>query len=405
MLLRDSVRLALGALLVHKLRTALTLIGLVIGVTSLVLVITVVQGADVYVQTKIVNMGADVFQVSKAPLVSTDFREYVRAQRYPDLRLDDWLDLQDRCQRCRSVGAKAETLGRAQTETQSLADVSIRGETANMAWTSSMIIARGRFFTDAEQRSARPVAILGDGLVEHLFPTRDPLGKSLRVGGEQFLVIGVAEKIGSILGQEQDNFVVLPLDAFARLYGLHNASLMLEIKAASRVEEVEDEARLILRSHRHVGPSDPDNFFFTTAETYLSLWRDISSVFFLVLVLISSVASLVGGIVIMNITLVSVSERTKEIGLRRSLGARKGDIARQFLLEVLAQCLAGGLAGVLLGFAVAIMLRQLTPFPAYLEWWVALVGVLLASAIALIFGVYPAIRAARLDPAVALRSD
>src|SRR5271155_4028695 len=294
MLLRDSVRLALGALVVHKLRTALTLIGLVIGVTSLVLVITVVRGADVYVQTKIVNLGADVFQVSKAPLVSTNFREYVRAQRYPDVGLDDWRDLADRCQRCRSVGAKAETLGRVHAETQSLADVSIRGETASMAWTSSLTIARGRFFTDAEQRAAAPVAILGDAVVERLFPTRDPLGKQVRIGGEQFVVIGVAEKIGSILGQDQDNFVVVPLEAFARLYGLHS-SLVLEIKAASRVEEVEDEARLILRSHRHVPPSEPDNFFFTTAETYLSLWRDISSVFFLVLVLISSVASLVGG--------------------------------------------------------------------------------------------------------------
>jgi putative ABC transport system permease protein len=404
MLLRDSVRLALGALTAHRLRTALTLVGLVIGVTSLVLVITVVQGADVYVQTKIVNLGADVFQVSKAPLVSTDFREHVRAQRYPDLRIDDWRDLEDRCRRCRSVGAQAETLGRVHTDTQSQADVSIRGETASMAWTSALVVARGRFFTDAEQHAAAPVAIIGDGLVEHLFPMRDPLGKSLRIGGEQFQVIGVAEKIGSILGQEQDNFVVVPLEAFGRIYGLHT-SLMLEIKAAAPVEEAEDEARLILRSHRHVGPAEHDNFFFTTAQTYLELWRDISSVFFLVLVLISSVASLVGGIVIMNITLVSVSQRTREIGLRRSLGARQRDIAQQFLLEVLAQCLAGGLAGVLLGFGAALMVRQFTPFPAYLEWWVALVGVLLAAAIALIFGVYPAIRAARIDPAVALRAD
>jgi putative ABC transport system permease protein len=404
MLLRDSVRLALGALLVHKLRTALTLMGLVIGVTSLVLVITIVQGANVYVETKIVSLGADVFQVSKTPLVSTDFREYVRAQKNPDLQVDDWRDLGDRCQRCRSVGAQAETLGRVHSDMQSLADVSIRGQTANMAWTSSLTVARGRFFTDAEQRAATPVAVLGDGVVERLFPARDPLGKSLRIGGAQFLVIGVAEKIGSILGQDQDNFVILPLNAFTKLYGLHT-SLVLQVKAAPPMGPVEDEVRLILRSRRHVLPSAPDNFFFTTADTYLSLWRDISSVFFLVLVLISSVASLVGGIVIMNITLVSVTERTKEIGLRRSVGARQRDIARQFLLEVLAQCLAGGLAGVLLGITVALGLRQFTPFPAYVEWWVALLGVLLASAIALIFGVYPAMRAAQLDPAAALRTD
>jgi putative ABC transport system permease protein len=328
----------------------------------------------------------------------------VRAQKNPDLQVDDWRDLGDRCQRCRSVGAQAETLGRVHSDMQSLADVSIRGQTANMAWTSSLTVARGRFFTDAEQRAATPVAVLGDGVVERLFPARDPLGKSLRIGGAQFLVIGVAEKIGSILGQDQDNFVILPLNAFTKLYGLHT-SLVLQVKAAPPMGPVEDEVRLILRSRRHVLPSAPDNFFFTTADTYLSLWRDISSVFFLVLVLISSVASLVGGIVIMNITLVSVTERTKEIGLRRSVGARQRDIARQFLLEVLAQCLAGGLAGVLLGITVALGLRQFTPFPAYVEWWVALLGVLLASAIALIFGVYPAMRAAQLDPAAALRTD
>ena len=404
MLLRDSLRLALGALLVHKLRTVLTLVGLVIGVTSLVLVITVVRGADVYVQSKIVTLGADVFQVSKTPLVSMNFRDYVRAQRYPDVSLDDWRDLAERCRTCRSVGAMAETLGRVYSGTLSLADVSIRGETANMAWTSSLVIARGRFFTDAEEGAAAPLAILGDGIAERLFPGRDPLDKSVRIGGEQYLVIGVAEKMGSILGQDQDNFAVVPLKAYGRLYGLHG-SLLLEIKAASRLEEVEDETRLILRSHRHVPPSDPDNFFFTTEEIYLSLWRDISSVFFLVLVLISSIASLVGGIVIMNITLVGVSERRREIGLRRSLGARQADIARQFLLEVLAQCLAGALAGVALAFGLALMLRRFTPFPADPEWWVALLGVLLATAIALIFGVYPVLRASRLDPAEALRSD
>ncbi|MBI3404675.1 MAG: FtsX-like permease family protein [Acidobacteria bacterium] len=168
---------------------------------------------------------------------------------------------------------------------------------------------------------------------------------------------------------------------------------------------MQDEVRLVLRSRRHVPPQARDDFYFTTAATYLDLWRDISQVFFLVFVLISSLASLVGGIVIMNITLVSVAERTKEIGLRRSLGATQRDIAQQFLVEVLAQCLAGGLVGVGLGFAIALLLRQFTPFPASVQPWVALMGLLLASAIALIFGIYPAMRAAKLDPVVALRTE
>jgi putative ABC transport system permease protein len=404
MLVRDTFRLALSALAVHKLRTALTLLGLIIGVTSLILVVTIVQGANVYVEQKIANLGADVFQVSKVPLATTDFRELLRARKHADLTAEDWKEVQRRCRRCLGVGAQAVTMGRVRTESDSLADVSIRGQTANMAWIGSLDIERGRFFTETEQQSAAPVVIIGFDIAEKLFPNRDPLGKSVRIGGIEFSVIGLAERIGTLLGQEQDSFVVIPFDSFAKLYGLRT-SLVLQVKAVPPMPPVQDEVRLILRARRHVPPDQPDDFYFATADTYLDLWRDISSVFFIVLVLISSVASLVGGIVIMNITLVSVTERTKEIGLRRSVGARQRDIARQFLVEVLAQCLLGGLTGVLLGFGSALLLRQFTPFPADVELWVALMGLALASVIALVFGIYPAAKAARLDPVVALRTE
>lgn len=404
MLARDTLRLALQALEAHRLRTALTLLGLIIAVASLILVVTLIQGANVYVEEKIANLGADVFQVSKQPLVVIDYQELIRSRKFPDISFDDWRAVERQCQRCVGVGAQADTLGRVRTETDSLSDVSIRGQTANMAWISELDIARGRFFTDAEQRAAAPVAILGDEVAQQLFPGRDPLEKEIRIGGEAFRVIGVAERIGSILGQDQDSFVIIPIDAFGRLYGLRH-SLILQIKAVPPMGPTQDEVRLILRGRRRVPPGDGDNFYFATADTYLELWSDISSVFFLVLVLISSVASVIGGIVIMNITLVNVTERTKEIGLRRSVGARQRDIARQFLLEVLAQCLVGGLVGILLGFALALTLRQFTPFPARVQLWVALLGIALASAIALIFGLYPAVRAAKLDPVVALRSE
>jgi putative ABC transport system permease protein len=404
MLLRDILRLALSALAAHKLRTALTLLGLIIGVTSLILVVTIVQGANVYVEEKIANLGADVFQVSKAPLVTTNFRELLRARKNPDITFEHWRAVEDRCVRCVGVGAQAETLGRVRTDSDSLADVSLRGQTANMAWIGTLDIDRGRFFTDAEQRAAAPVTVIGFALAEKLFPDRDALGKVVRIGGAEFTVIGVAEKIGTLLGQDQDAFAVIPIDAFVKLYGLR-FSLVLQVKAVPPLEPAQDEVRLLLRAQRLVDPDQPDNFYFATANTYLDLWADISSVFFIVLVLISSVASLVGGIVIMNITLVSVTERTKEIGLRRSVGARQRDIARQFLVEVLAQCLVGGLVGVLLGFGLALLMRQFTPFPADVELRVALMGLGLASVIALTFGVYPAIKAARLDPVVALRSE
>jgi len=404
MLIRDTVGLAFSALRAHKLRTALTLLGLVIGVTSLILVMTLIQGANVYVQSKIANLGTDIFQVSKVPLASTDFREVIRAKKHRDISFEDWRAVADRCSRCLGVGAQAEMLGRVKTEVESLPDVSIRGQTANMGWISTLDIEHGRFFTQSEQRAAAPVAVLGYGVAERLFKVGDPIGKKIRVAGAEFEVLGVAEEIGAILGQEQDKFVLIPIDAFEKLYGARH-SLILHIKASRPIGATQDEVRLILRARRHAEPNAPDGFYFTTAQTYLDVWEDISSVFFLVLVLISSVASLVGGIVIMNITLVSVTERTKEIGLRRSVGARQRDIARQFLVEVLAQCLLGGLSGVALGFALALLIQQFTPFPASVQLWVALLGLGLASLIALIFGIYPALRAARLDPVVALRAE
>ncbi|HEV8385067.1 MAG TPA: ABC transporter permease [Candidatus Acidoferrales bacterium] len=406
MLAGDTLRLAFEALRAHKLRTALTLLGLVIGVTSLILVMTLIQGANVYVETKIANLGTDIFQVSKLPLASTDFREVLRARKNRDVTIEDWRAVQERCRQCAGVGAQIELPGRIKSDFQSMPDVSIRGQTANMAWISTLDIAEGRFFSVSEQRAAAPLAIVGDEVRERLFQGRDTIGKKIRIGGGEFEIVGEAERIGSILGQSQDNFVIIPIDAFEKLYGARR-SLILHVKAFSKdsLTPTEDEVRLILRSLRHTDPLARDGFYFTTAATYLDLWRDISSVFFIVLVLISSVASMVGGIVIMNITLVSVTERTKEIGLRRSVGARQRDIARQFLVEVLAQCLVGGLTGVTLGFTVALLLRQFTPFPAVVQMWVAAMGLTLASAIALIFGIYPAIRAAKLDPVVALRSE
>ena len=408
MLPSDTLRLAFNALRAHKLRTALTLLGLVIGVTSLILVMTLIQGANWYVETKIANLGADIFQVSKAPLVSVDFNEVIRARKHRDIITDDWRAIEDACSICKAVGAEAGTMGRISTPGESLPDVSIRGQSSNMAWISSLEIEQGRFFTDSEQRAAAPVVVLGYGVADRLFPRgRNPIGQAVRISGEEFRVVGVSEEIGSILGQDQDKFVLIPIDAFFKLFGLrHSLTLQVQVHAAETdLNRAQDQVRALMRARRHVSPSEADDFYFTTADTYLSLWSDISSVFFLVFVLISSVASLVGGIVIMNITLVSVSERKKEIGLRRSVGATQADIAGQFLVEVLAQCLVGGVTGVLLGFGCALLLRQFTPFPADVELWVAALGLLLASLIALVFGLYPAWRAAKLDPVVALRSD
>jgi putative ABC transport system permease protein len=401
---RDTLRLALEALSAHKLRTALTLLGLVVGVTSLILVMTLIQGANGYVKTKIANLGTDVFQVSKIPLATSNFNEMLKARKYRELSMDDCRAVVERCPACLAVGAQARTTGEIRGPERSLVDVALRGETANMGWISTLDIPSGRFFTECEQAAAAPVTIVGAEVAEKIFPQGNPLGKTMRIAGEEFTVIGVAERIGAVLGQDQDTFVIFPITVFEKLFGTHT-SLIFQIKGVPPLETAEGEVRLILRARRHLAPSAADDFYFTTADTYLELWRDISSVFFFVFLLISSVSSVVGGIVIMNITLVSVTERTREIGLRRSVGATQRDIARQFLVEVLAQCLAGGLLGIALGFSLALLLRQLTPFPAVVRGWVALLGLGLASVIALVFGVYPAVKSARLDPVVALRTE
>ena len=404
MRIQDTLRLALGALSAHKLRTALTLLGLVIGVTSLILVMTLIQGADSYVKTKIANLGTDIFQVSKVPIASANFNEVLKARKFRELTVDDWRAVIERCPACLAVGLQARTTGEIRGPERSLVDVTLRGESASMGWISTLDLSDGRFFTESEQTAAAPVTVIGAEVADKLFPRGSPLGKIMRIAGEEFTVIGVAERIGAVLGQDQDTFVIFPITVYEKLFGLHR-SLVFHVKAAPPLETAEGEVRQTLRSRRHLVPEANDEFYFTTAETYLELWRDISSVFFVVFLLISSVSSIVGGIVIMNITLVSISERTREIGLRRSVGAKQRDIAQQFLVEVLAQCLAGGLIGVVLGFALALALRQLTPFPAVVRGWVALLGLGLASVIALVFGVYPAIRAARLDPVVALRTE
>ncbi|MFQ5777409.1 MAG: ABC transporter permease [Terriglobia bacterium] len=402
----EAFRLALASLATNRLRSVLTLLGLIIGVSSLILVMTLVQGANTYVQDKLANLGTHVFEVAKLPLVLTNWEDFVQALKNKDLTREDWAAVAAGCRSCRAAGAVAETTARVRSANRSLADIEIEGETANMASITTLDIAAGRYFTEAEERQAANVVLLGHGVSQEFFPGVDPLRQVVRIGGEEFRVVGVAAEIGSVLGREQDNFVIIPLSAFERLFGSrHSLTLKVQAFSESALPRTMEDVRTILRGRRNLRYDAEDDFFMATAETYLELWEDITSVFFIVFVLISSIASLVGGIVITNIMLVSVTERTKEIGIRRSVGATRRDIFRHFLLEAVAVCLTGGLVGVALGFLVALLLRQFTPFPAEVKAWVAVMGLALSSGIALVFGIYPAVKAARLDPAVALRAE
>jgi len=402
---RDNLAQCFSALRSHKLRASLTMLGLTMGVATLITVMTLVQGANLYVEQKIANLGTNVFQIARTPFAVTDFNIIIKALKFKKIDIDDMRAIADGCPTCEEVGATASTTVRARYGNKEVPDVSFSGQTANMADIDTRVVELGRYFTPTEAEHRANVCLIGDTLVQQLFLGMDPIGKTIRVGNDEFMVIGVMEKIGSVLGQDQDNFVMAPLPVFLRMQGIHT-SLIINVKASTEnFELAQDQAHLVLRARRHLSGKMEDDFFIGTKESYMALWRSISTAFFSVFIMVSAISVVIGGIVIMNVMLVSVTLRRREIGVRRAVGATQRDILRQFMLESVVQCIAGGIAGISLGFLVALALRTYTPFPASVQTWVAVLGVFLSSGVGLFFGIYPAMRASRLDPVVALRSD
>jgi putative ABC transport system permease protein len=402
---RDNLAECFNALRSHKLRASLTMLGLTMGVATLITVMTIVQGANLYVEQKIANLGTNVFQIARTPFAVTDFNIIIKALKFKRIDVDDMRAIADGCPACEEVGATVSTTVRARYGNKEVPDVSFSGQTANMADIDTRTVELGRYFTPSEAEHRTNVCLIGDTLVQQLFLGMDPIGKAIRVGNDEFMVIGVMEKIGSVLGQDQDNFVMAPLPVYLRMQGIHT-SLIINVKTSTEnFELAQDQAHLVLRSRRHLSGKMEDDFFIGTKESYMALWRSISTAFFSVFIMVSAISVGIGGIVIMNVMLVSVTLRRREIGVRRAVGATQRDILRQFMLESVVQCIAGGIAGISMGFLVALLLRTYTPFPASVQTWVAVLGVFLSSGVGLFFGIYPAIRASRLDPVVALRSD
>jgi putative ABC transport system permease protein len=402
----DNVAQSIASLKAHKLRTVLTIVGLTMGVATLITVMTIVQGANLYVEKKIANLGTDVFQVARTPFAATDFDVVIRALKNKHIEIEDLKDVQESCIACKAVGATGSTTASVRYGDNELADVNIHGHTPNMVDIDTRTVLQGRYFTDSENERSAQVCLVGDSIVQNFFPGVDPLGKVIRIANAEYTVIGTFEKIGSVLGQDQDNFAVIPLNPFFRLRPRFSLTLnILSQSGARNFERAQDETTVILRSRRYVRPGAANDFFIGTKESYISLWQSISGAFFAVFVMVSSISAVVGGIVIMNVMLVSVTERTKEIGVRRALGATKRDIAKQFLTESVMQCLIGGFIGVSAGFVIATLLRSFTAFPASVQTWVAVLGLIMSSIIGLFFGIYPALRASGLDPVVALRAE
>ncbi len=406
MSLGEAVRIAVASLWAHKMRSVLTLLGVVIGVMSVIAVVSLVNGLNAYVAEKIFNLGADVFMINRAPSIITNIDQWEASQKRRKFHFDDYEAVRDNCRSCVAVGGSLNRMGQVKYGTDYLSGASIIGFTEEMAEINARELSQGRNLIHLDVERANPVCLVGFDVVDKLLPGTDPIGKEIRVDTSSCEVIGVAKKRGSVLGQSQDAFVILPITTYQRMYSSDD-SMRVWAKAAGtqNLEATTDEVRQIVRGRRHLRYSDPDDFEVETNGSFLQLWGNISGTFFGVTIGIASISLVVGGIVIMNIMLVSVTERTREIGLRKSLGARRVDIRTQFLIESATIAAIGGVLGVLLGILLAKIVTWTTALPSSVQLWSVLMGLLVATGVGLFFGVYPAAKAARLDPVVALRAD
>src|SRR5271154_724445 len=374
--LKEAFKLALQSLWANKLRSVLTLIGVVIGVSSVIAVITLTNGVNNYVATKVYGYGADVFTFSKQSPVIFSYEQWQKFQKRKNIKTEDYYAIQQLCKSCQSVGALLNTSGKVSATNHSSNNTDIRGWSANMPAISNLNVVLGRSFIPNDDQYASRVAIVGYDIVDKLLPNVDPLGQEIRVDGEPYTVIGVGERQGSTLGQSQDNYVAIPITAYQHTYGT-NDSVTIYVKAGSvgpALDRASDEARVILRSRRHDASGQEDSFELSTNETFVGLWKSISSTFLFVVIGIASISLVVGGIVIMNIMLVSVTERTREIGVRKALGARFQDILWQFLIESSTIALVGGACGVILGILLAKIVSLTTSLPSSVQIWSVLMG-------------------------------
>jgi putative ABC transport system permease protein len=407
MLFSEALKLALQSLWSNKMRTVLTLIGMVIGVASVITVVTLTNGAKQFVTSKINTYGASVVTVSKMPDTFITVDEYLSYQKRRNVTIEDYRAILSDCHSCLSVGASRQSTGKVVYGTQSTTDTEVRGWTWTMPALSNLNIDAGRSFTEVEDSHSTHVAIVGADIVDNVLGAGDPLGKEIRVDGTPYTVIGVGERQGKMLGQSMDNWVSIPLSTFLSTYGSHDTlSIFVDAGGGGEVmDEVSGDLRTIMRARRHLAPDAPDAFSIDTSATFGNLLAKILNGFGAVVVAIAAISLVVGGIVIMNIMLVSVTERTREIGVRKALGARQGDILRQFLIESGTMSLIGGVVGVLAGIGVAKAITLAISFPSEVQVWSILVSLFVATAVGIFFGVYPAYKAARLDPIVALRSE
>ena len=404
----EALKLALSAIFGHKLRSFLTLLGVIFGVATVIVVVSLIEGFNAYVDEKIANIGTNAFSVSKFSIDDFSSVEALNAarRRNKDVTLDDAAALLGRGGSIQDVGGKEDSAGDVKFGSTNLYRVHISATTPNIAEIERIEAGEGRYFSKSEEDSRRSVTFIGADVADKLFPTANPLGQTIRIDGRPFEIIGVGAAKGSVFGQPQDMYVSIPLSTFLAIYGSRRSiSLSVTSTSPATYDDAVEEARSVMRTRRKLSPNEKDNFGIITPSAINELRDKIFGTIQIAAIGITSISLVVGGIVIMNIMLVSVTERTKEIGIRKSIGARRSDILKQFLAESTLLSLLGGSIGIAIAYALAKLVAILTPVPTVLPLFAVTAALVVSASVGLISGVYPAWRAAGLDPIEALRAD
>ena len=403
---REPTLIALQTMRAHKLRSFLMLLGIILSVSTLILVVALISGMNGYFASRVANLGSNVFLIHKFPIIS-DSKELLKAtRRNRDITWEDYEALHDNLKLAQAVGVEVRRTAKVRAERQNLEDVDIRGVTANIGDMDVEEVATGRYITDSDNQHRAMVCMIGADVADKLFANTDPIGKTIAVDGEEFQVVGVAKKIGNTFGQSQDNFVYIPIETWLKMYGRNNTlSVNIQARGPEWMARTKEEARVLMRARRHLAPNDEDNFGILASDSLMGLWQNLTGTLASGMVGLVSIFLVIGGVVIMNVMLASVTERTREIGIRKSLGAKKRDILMQFLVESTVMAVVGGAMGVLIAWILSVIVRSTTPVPMAVPISAVVLAIGISSAVGIFFGVYPARKAARLDPIEALRYE
>ena len=407
MQLLEGVIVALEALWANKLRTILTLLGNIVGVMSVIAVVSIIDGANSYIENEVAGEGSGVYSVQQVNGLDilSDFDKFLKSLHNPKITISDLEYLRERVTLAQYIDANLGTSAELRNHALNIKSVSTQGRSENYPMLGRWDLKDGRHFSGQEVQHSKDVAVIGLDVADRLYPGVDPIGKEIRIAGLTFRIIGVLAQKPAGLGGNPNLTVVIPITSFQKMFGAHQ-SLSISIKASlDQVTACIDQTRLAMRTLRRLGPKREDNFAIVTADNLLSLWSSISSKIFAVLIGIVSISLVVGGIVIMNIMLVSVTERTREIGVRKAVGATKMNILWQFLVEAITLSSVGGLLGIAAGFVIAAAIAYFSPLPYAIKIWSIMIGMGVTFAVGVFFGAYPAVQAANLDPIEALRYE